>query len=59
MLLEQQAWRGDTLLVEGRIRIGCVHATTLKPRRMPDQVENALAAHMDTALAAIKTLATK
>jgi acyl-CoA thioester hydrolase len=43
MLLEQQAWRGDTLLVEGRIRIGCVHATTLRPRRMPDQVANALA----------------
>jgi acyl-CoA thioester hydrolase len=35
LTLDQQAWRGDTLLAEGRIRIGCVDATTLRPRRMP------------------------
>jgi acyl-CoA thioester hydrolase len=42
MLLEQQALRGDTVLVSGQIRIGCVHADTLKPRRMPAQVLIAL-----------------
>jgi acyl-CoA thioester hydrolase len=36
--LVQQAWRGDTLLAEGRVRIGCVRASTLKPCRIPLQV---------------------
>ena len=36
--LEQQAWRGDTLLAEGRVRVGCVDSTTLRPRRMPKQI---------------------
>ena len=36
--LEQQVWRGDTLLVEGRVRIGCVSAATLRPRRIPESV---------------------
>jgi acyl-CoA thioester hydrolase len=49
MLLEQQAWRGDTLLVDGRIRIGCVHAATLRPRRMPEIVTNVLVALTGTA----------
>jgi len=40
--LEQQAWRGDTLLAEGRVRVGCVDAVTLRPRRMPKQVLGAL-----------------
>jgi acyl-CoA thioester hydrolase len=34
MVLEQQAWRGGTLLATGRIRIGCVDGTTLRPRRI-------------------------
>jgi acyl-CoA thioester hydrolase len=38
LLLEQQAWRGDTLLADGRARIGCVSAATLRPRRIPDCV---------------------
>jgi acyl-CoA thioester hydrolase len=38
MQLQQRAWRGDTLLVEGRVRIACVQASTLKPRRIPVQV---------------------
>jgi len=33
--LRQQAWRGDTLLCEGHIRVGCVDAQTLRPRRFP------------------------
>ncbi len=36
--LQQQAWRGGTLLAEGTVRVGCVHASTLKPRRIPVQV---------------------
>ncbi len=44
MQLEQQAWRGDTLLAQGLIRVGCVDAATLRPRRMPEQVLMALGA---------------
>lgn len=44
MVLEQQAWRGDTKLCEGRIRVGCVDATSLRPRRMPAQVLEVLSA---------------
>jgi acyl-CoA thioester hydrolase len=48
MTLQQQAWRhngGDakpSLLCEGRIRIGCVDAATLRPRRFPDPITQAL-----------------
>jgi acyl-CoA thioester hydrolase len=35
MLIAQQALRGDVLLAEGKIRIGCVDAATLRPRRIP------------------------
>lgn len=40
--LEQQAWRGATLLAEGRVRVGCVRASTLKPCRIPEPVIVAL-----------------
>lgn len=38
MLLFQQAWCGDQLLCEGQIRIGCVDATSFKPRRIPSSI---------------------
>ncbi len=38
MRIEQQAWRGDTLLAEGEIRIGCVDAGTFRPRRIPTEI---------------------
>lgn len=38
MTLAQLAWRGDTLLCEGEIRIGCVDAGTFRPRRFPTPV---------------------
>ena len=38
MTIFQQARRGDTLLAEGEIRIGCVDDASFKPRRIPDQV---------------------
>ena len=36
--LEQQAWRDQTLLAEARVRIGCVNASNMRPRRIPEQV---------------------
>jgi acyl-CoA thioester hydrolase len=42
MDLEQQAWRGDTLLAEGRVRVGCVNAVTMRPCRIPDPVAKLL-----------------
>ena len=36
--LVQQVWRGDTRLAEGRVRIGCVRASSLRPCRIPVQV---------------------
>ena len=35
MLIAQQARRGSELLAEGTIRIGCVDAHSLRPRRIP------------------------
>ena len=40
----QQVWRGETLLAQGRIRVGCVDATSLRPRRLPLQVVEAMRA---------------
>jgi acyl-CoA thioester hydrolase len=34
----QQAKRGEELLAEGEIRIGCVDAASFKPRRIPSAV---------------------
>jgi acyl-CoA thioester hydrolase len=47
MLLSQQAIRADTdrdggLLAEGSIRIGCVEQGTFKPRRIPNDIMQAL-----------------
>ena len=38
MTIAQQAWRGDTLLADGQIRIGCVDHGTFRPRRIPIEV---------------------
>jgi acyl-CoA thioester hydrolase len=38
MTIEQQAWRGETLLAEGEIRIGCVDDGTFRPRRIPTEL---------------------
>ncbi len=43
MLIAQQARRGQTLLAEGEIRIGCVDAGTFRPRRIPNAVLDAIA----------------
>jgi acyl-CoA thioester hydrolase len=43
MVIVQEAFRGVVLLAEGRIRIGCVQAESLRPCRIPVRVVNALA----------------
>ena len=43
MSIVQQAWRGDTLLAAGDIRIGCVDEGTFRPRRIPIELMNTLA----------------
>lgn len=43
MRFAQQAWRGDTLLAEGTIRAGCVEAGTFRPRRLPNDILEAIA----------------
>ncbi len=42
MRLEQRVWRGDLLLVEGQVRVGCVDEVNLRPRRMPQVVVDAI-----------------
>ena len=42
LVVRQRALRGDTLLCEGEIRIGCVRDADLKPQRLPDSVVAAL-----------------
>jgi acyl-CoA thioester hydrolase len=44
LVVRQRALRGDTLLAEGEIRIGCVRASDLKPQRLPDTVVAAITA---------------
>lgn len=39
MLIAQQARRDGELLAEGTIRIGCVDAATMRPRRIPISLE--------------------
>ncbi len=36
--LAQQAWRGEILLADGHVRVGCVDASTLRPKRIPATV---------------------
>lgn len=42
LLIAQAAWRGDELLAEGEIRIGCVDAGTFRPTRIPTAVLSAI-----------------
>ena len=46
MTIAQQAWRrsdrGDDLLAEGTIRIGCVDAGTFRPQRIPNSIAETL-----------------
>ena len=50
MTIAQQAWRGDDLLAEGTIRIGCVDAGTFKPRRIPSSIADSFLTHTTQSL---------
>ncbi|WP_233865889.1 tol-pal system-associated acyl-CoA thioesterase [Paraburkholderia adhaesiva] len=38
----QEAWRGETLLATGSIRVACVQGATMRPAAIPDHVHDAL-----------------
>ena len=40
MRIGQQAWRGDELLADGEIRIGCVDSGTFRPTRIPSSISS-------------------
>jgi acyl-CoA thioester hydrolase len=40
--LAQQAWRDETLLAQGHVRVGCVNASSLRPCRIPLSVRERL-----------------
>ena len=42
LIIAQKAFRGDTLLCDGTIRIGWVDAATLRPERIPSAILQAL-----------------
>jgi acyl-CoA thioester hydrolase len=42
MRLGQQVWRGAELVAEAEVRIGCVDAASLRPRRIPSTLLQAL-----------------
>jgi acyl-CoA thioester hydrolase len=48
----QCAWRGSELLSRGRVKVACVDARTLKPRRLPAALTGALQAGAAAAPAA-------
>ncbi len=49
LTIAQQAWRGDTLLADGEIRIGCVDDGTLRARRIPSELAAAIGLPADAA----------
>ena len=36
VVFEQNAWRGTELLAHGKVKVACVDATTMRPRRIPE-----------------------
>ncbi|NLP62164.1 tol-pal system-associated acyl-CoA thioesterase [Paraburkholderia sacchari] len=51
----QTAWRGDTLLVSGKIRVACVNGAEMRPAPIPDHVFEALERGMKKVLPAVST----
>jgi acyl-CoA thioester hydrolase len=37
VLFSQQAWCGESLLASASVKVGCVDATSLRPRPLPDE----------------------
>lgn len=40
----QQAWKGDLLLVEAQVKVGCVDLATVRPRSLPGDVADKMRA---------------
>jgi acyl-CoA thioester hydrolase len=40
----QKAWLGDLLLVEARVKVGCVDIATVRPRSLPTEVADKMRA---------------
>ena len=40
----QKAWRGDLLLVEANVKVGCVDIATVRPRSLPGDVADKMRA---------------
>ena len=40
----QKAYKGDTLLVEASVKVGCVDLTTVRPRSLPEHVADKMRA---------------
>jgi acyl-CoA thioester hydrolase len=53
----QEAWRGDTLLATGTIRVGCVDSKSMKPAAIPPPVHAALRHGPDSTGASMSTAA--
>jgi len=53
----QEAWRGETLLATGRIRVACVEGTAMRPAAIPDLVHDALRRGPGKDAAAVSTAA--
>jgi acyl-CoA thioester hydrolase len=43
VVFAQQAWRGTELLCQGQVKVACVDAATLRPRRLPAVLAQQLA----------------
>jgi acyl-CoA thioester hydrolase len=51
----QEAWRGDTLLATGKIRVACVDGAAMRPAAIPSHVFGALERGMKKVLPAVST----
>lgn len=40
----QQAWKGEQLLVEAQVKVGCVNLATVRPRSLPGDVADKMRA---------------
>jgi acyl-CoA thioester hydrolase len=44
VVFEQNAWRDTELLAHGRVKVACVDATSMRPRRIPEALQRSLEA---------------
>ncbi|MDO5530810.1 tol-pal system-associated acyl-CoA thioesterase [Sutterella sp.] len=51
IVFEQNVMRGDELITEGEVRVGCVSRSTMSPAAMPDELYERIRALLDAAAA--------